>query len=81
MVDVVDTDTRVGFAYRTLPKHRVSGDEAFIIVRAGDQVTLTIRSLTGASETWRWRVVYPLFLAAQSIARCRYLRALRVAAR
>ncbi|WP_228480953.1 DUF1990 family protein [Microbacterium luteum] len=46
VVDVVDTDTRVGFAYRTLPLHPVSGEEAFIIERAGDKVTLTIRSLT-----------------------------------
>lgn len=79
VVDVVDTDTRVGFAYRTLPQHPVSGEEAFIIERAGGTVTLTIRSLTRASETWRWRVVYPLLLAAQVFARRRYLHALHEA--
>ncbi len=81
VVDVVDGDSRVGFAYRTLPGHPVSGEEAFIIEHAGDTVTLTIRSLTRASETWQWRVVYPLLLAAQAIVRRRYLRALREAAR
>lgn len=81
VVDVVDTDTRVGFAYRTLPQHPISGEEAFIIERAGDTVTLTIRSLTRASETWHWRVAYPLLLAAQAVARRRYLRALLSPAR
>lgn len=81
VVDVVDGDSRVGFAYRTLPGHPVSGEEAFIIERVGDTVTLTIRSLTRASETWQWRVVYPLLLAAQAIVRRRYLRALREATR
>ncbi|WES63958.1 DUF1990 domain-containing protein [Microbacter sp. GSS18] len=80
VVDVIETDTRVGFASRTLPQHPVSGEEAFIIERAGDKVTLTIRSLTRASETWRWRVVYPLLLAAQVFARRRYLHALLDAA-
>lgn len=80
VVDVIDTDTRVGFAYRTLPQHPVSGEEAFIIERAGDKVTLTIRSLTRASESWRWRVVYPLLLVAQVFARRRYLHALLRAA-
>lgn len=77
VVHVVDTGIRVGFAYRTLPGHPVSGEEAFVTERAGDTVTLTIRSLTRASETWQWRVVYPLLLAAQAIIHRRYLRALR----
>ncbi len=31
VVDVLETDTQVGFAYRTFPEHPVSGEEAFII--------------------------------------------------
>lgn len=41
------------------------------------KATLTICSLTRASETWQWRATYPLPLAAQAVARRRYLRALR----
>lgn len=78
VVEVVETPKRVGFAYRTLPGHPVSGEEAFIVHRDADTVTLTVRSLTRASETPRWRVVYPALLVAQAVARRRYLRALRV---
>ena len=71
VVDIVDTETRVGFAYRTLPQHPVSGEEEFIVERDGDRVTLTVRSLTRSSETWQWRVLYPLLLVAQAVARRR----------
>lgn len=80
VVEVVETPRRVAFAYRTLPGHPVSGEEAFIVHRDADTVTLTIRSLTRASETPRWRAVYPALLVAQAVARRRYLRALRVRA-
>lgn len=77
VVEVVDADDRAGFAYRTLPGHPVSGEEAFVVARVGAQVTLTIRSLTRAGDTRHWRTAYPLLLVAQAIARRRYLRALR----
>lgn len=80
VVEVVDTPNRVGFAYRTLPGHPVSGEEAFIVHRDAETVTLTIRSLTRASQAPRWRAVYPALLVAQAVARRRYLRALRVRA-
>ncbi|WP_200826271.1 DUF1990 family protein [Microbacterium timonense] len=80
VVEVVDTDDRAGFAYRTLPGHPVSGEEAFIVHRAGGSVELTIRSLTRAATSWRWRAVYPLLLIAQALARYRYMSALRVRA-
>lgn len=76
VVDVVDEVDRVGFAYRTLPQHPVSGEEAFIVTRTGATVALTIRSLTRASETWQWRAIYPVLLVAQAVARHRYLNAL-----
>ena len=77
VVAVVESPDRVGFAYRTLPGHPVSGEEAFVVSRHGDDVRLTIRSLTRAASRQPWRALYPLILIAQQIVRRRYLRALR----
>jgi uncharacterized protein (UPF0548 family) len=77
VVSVIELPDRVGFAYRTLPGHPVSGEEAFVVHRDGEQVRLTIRSLTRAAPQKPWRLMYPLLLVAQQIARRRYLRALR----
>ena len=79
VVAVVDASDRVGFAYRTLPGHPVTGEEAFIVHRDGDSVLLTIRSLTRPGRG-HWRVMYPVLLLAQAVARRRYIRALRVRA-
>lgn len=46
VVTVIRTTDRVGFAYKTLPGHPVSGEEAFIVHRDGDEVRLIVRSLT-----------------------------------
>ncbi|MGA7148988.1 MAG: DUF1990 family protein, partial [Microbacterium sp.] len=62
------------------PGHPVSGEEAFIVHRDGDTVTLTVRSLTRPARELRWRLAYPGLLVAQKVARRRYLRALRVRA-
>jgi uncharacterized protein (UPF0548 family) len=80
VVEVVETPDRVGFAYRTLPGHPISGEEAFIVHRDGETVVLTIRSLTRPAHGPRGRLLYPAFLVAQSVAGRRYLRALRVRA-
>lgn len=77
VVAVVREPDRVGFAYRTLPGHPVSGEEAFIVHRHGDQVYLTVRSLTRAAAQQPWRALFPLLLIAQRMVRKRYLRALR----
>jgi uncharacterized protein (UPF0548 family) len=77
VVFVVEEPGWVGFAYRTLPGHPVSGEEAFVVHRQGEEVRLTIRSLTRAAPQQPWRVLYPLLRIAQRIARRRYLRALR----
>lgn len=74
--DVVAHTDRVGFSYRTLPGHPVSGEEAFIVHRDGDDVTLTIRSLTGPSPRLPWRPLFPVLQLAQLVVRRRYLRAL-----
>ena len=77
VVEVVESATRVGFSYRTLPGHPVSGEEAFIVHRNGDDVVLTIRSLTRPAPEQPWRALFPLLRVAQLVARRRYLRALR----
>ena len=74
---VIEKPTRVGFSYRTRPGHPVAGEEAFIVHRNGDDVFLTIRSLTAPAAKQPWRALYPLLRVAQSVARRRYLRALR----
>lgn len=77
VVAVIQGSDRVGFAYRTLPGHPVSGEEAFIVHRDGDEVWLTLRSLTRAAPQQPWRSLFPLLLLAQRIVRRRYLRSLR----
>ncbi|MGO4533811.1 DUF1990 family protein [Leifsonia sp. 2MCAF36] len=77
VVAVVATDERVGFSYRTLPGHPVSGEEAFVVHRRNDEVRLTVRSLTRAAPQQPWRALFPLLLIAQRVAKRRYLRALR----
>lgn len=76
VVSVIVTTERIGFAYRTLPGHPVSGEEAFIVRRDGDEVVLTVRSLTRPAPQQPWRGLYPLLRIGQLIARRRYLRAL-----
>ena len=77
VVEVVENATRVGFSYRTLPGHPVSGEDAFIVHRNGDDVVLTIRSLTRPAPEQPWRALFPLLRVAQLVARRRHLRALR----
>ena len=76
VVAVVHEPDRAGFAYRTLPGHPVSGEEAFIVHRAGSTVHLTIRSLTRPAPQQPWRLFYPALLVLQKLVRRRYLRAL-----
>ncbi len=76
VVAVVAEPNRVGFAYRTLPGHPVSGEEAFIVHRHGEEVRLTVRSLTRAAPQQPWRALYPLLRIVQLVVRRRYLRSL-----
>ncbi|MFI1239804.1 DUF1990 family protein [Nocardia salmonicida] len=77
VVAVVDTETRCGFAYGTLPGHPVSGEEAFVVHRdSAGTVSLTLRSLTRPAPTGPWRFAFPILLVAQRFYRRRYLRAL-----
>lgn len=77
VVSVVEEQDRVGFAYRTLSGHPVRGEEAFIVHRHGDDVYLTVRSLTRPAPQQPWSTLYPLLLIAQRIARRRYMKSLR----
>ncbi|WP_203138614.1 DUF1990 family protein [Microbacterium sp. JZ31] len=77
VMSVVAEESRVGFSYRTLPGHPVSGEEAFILHRDGEAVHLTVRSLARPAPQGPWRVAFPLLLIVQRIVRRRYLRALR----
>ncbi|WP_461186834.1 DUF1990 family protein [Arthrobacter sp. Z4-13] len=77
VVDVVQEPGRCGFSYRTLPGHPVDGEEAFFVYRRGDEVHLTIRSLTRAAPRQPWRLLFPLILIAQRMVQRRYLRALQ----
>jgi len=74
---VIREPHRVGFSYVGLPGHPVRGEEAFIVHRRGEDVYLTIRSLTAPASRGFWRFVYPMLRAAQLFARRRYWRALR----
>ncbi|MGN6124983.1 MAG: DUF1990 family protein [Humibacter sp.] len=80
VVEVVELPDRVGFTYRTLSGHPISGEEAFIVHRNSGVVTLTIRSLTRPGHQLHWKLLYPTLLIAQTVARRRYLRALRLRA-
>ncbi|WP_455834095.1 DUF1990 family protein [Pseudarthrobacter siccitolerans] len=76
VVDVVRETGRSGFSYRTLPGHPVEGEEAFYVQRRGDDVYLTVRSLTRLASQQPWRLLFPVLLVAQRIVQRRYLRAL-----
>lgn len=77
VTDVVQGPGRAGFSYRTLPGHPVDGEEAFLVQRRGNEVHLTIRSLTRAAPRQPWRLLFPVLLIAQRVVQRRYLRALR----
>nr|WP_245723533.1 DUF1990 family protein [Microbacterium humi] len=68
------------FAYRTLPGHPISGEEAFIVHRNGDSVVLTIRSLTRPADSPVWAPMHPFLRAAQAALRRRYRSALGIEA-
>jgi len=46
VVWTVEQSDRQGFAYGTLPGHPERGEEAFLVERANDSVTLSIRAFS-----------------------------------
>jgi uncharacterized protein (UPF0548 family) len=76
VVYVVDTPSRKGFAYGTLPGHPESGEEAWMLARTDDgSVWLNIRAFSRPSSPMWW-LVYPVLRIAQSVYTRRYERAL-----
>ncbi len=76
VVYVVDTATRKGFAYGTLPGHPESGEEAWMLDRSDDgSVWLTIRAFSRPSSSLWW-AVYPVLRIVQAVYTRRYERAL-----
>ena len=77
VVAIVDEPDRIGYAYGTLEGHPISGEEAFLLSRRDDgSVWFTLRSITRAPTSGRWRVLFPAVLVAQRYYRRRYLKAL-----
>jgi uncharacterized protein (UPF0548 family) len=79
VVEVIQSEYRVGFSYGTLTGHPVCGEEAFIVERnaSGSDARLTLRSFTehGAG---RWALMFPAALIAQRFYRYRYSRCFKL---
>jgi uncharacterized protein (UPF0548 family) len=76
VVGIVDEPRRRGFAYGTLPRHPLRGEEAFLVDwNDDDSVRFTVRSMSAPQHRVGW-LVFPLVLVAQGFFLRRYLRAL-----
>ena len=74
VVWVLDEPDARGFGYGTLPGHPESGEEAFVVVRAGDEVALRVTAysrpgsvltrLAGPVGRWGQRLVVRRYAAA-----------------
>ena len=80
VVAVIDEDDRFGFAYGTLPVHPERGEESFVISRADDVTTFTVRAVSGPVHPLA-RLVPPVADALQDRAAQRYLAAMASAVR
>jgi uncharacterized protein (UPF0548 family) len=76
VVRVVDEPRRRGFAYGTLPRHPLRGEEAFLVeLRDDDAVELVVRAFSRPNGPG-WAVLWPLVALARRVVLRRYLRAL-----
>ena len=76
VVRVVNEPRRRGFAYGTLPRHPLRGEEAFLVEwHDDDNVEFVVRSISKPRfpSGWLW---FPFVLLAQEVFLRRYLRAL-----
>jgi uncharacterized protein (UPF0548 family) len=81
VVYVVDEEDRFGFAYGTLPGHPESGEEAFVVERAGDgEVTFTITAFS-RPQALLTRLGGPVARMVQARTTRRYLEGLVKAAK
>jgi uncharacterized protein (UPF0548 family) len=76
VVWVLDEPDARGFGYGTLPGHPESGEEAFVVRRAREVVTLTV-SAYSRPGTWATRLAGPVGRWGQQVMIGRYARALR----
>jgi uncharacterized protein (UPF0548 family) len=75
VVYVIDESNRCGFAYGTLPGHPESGEEVFLLDRAGDAaITFTVAAFSRPATTLS-KVVGPIGPRVQDFMTTRYLRA------
>jgi uncharacterized protein (UPF0548 family) len=76
IVRVVDEPRRKGFAYGTLPRHPLVGEEAFVVEwRNDDRVEFVVRSFSRPNG-WVWTLLWPVVALARRVILRRYLRAL-----
>jgi uncharacterized protein (UPF0548 family) len=76
VVRVVREPRRRGFAYGTLPRHPLIGEEAFLVEwNADDSVDLVIRSFSRPNG-FGWTLLWPVMQVARQVFLRRYLRAL-----
>lgn len=78
VVDVIDTPTRCGFTYVTLPGHPETGIEQFLAEKQGERITFSVKAISRPSGPAGKiaRVTQPGARLAQSAFTRRYLRAL-----
>ncbi|MFI5657795.1 DUF1990 family protein [Streptomyces sp. NPDC051684] len=80
VVRVVRDDSRIGFAYGTLPGHPERGEEAFLVERAADDIVwFRIRAFSRPGR-WYTRLGGPAARGVQKWMTGRYLRAVADAA-
>ena len=78
VVEVVDRADRFGFVYGTLPIHPEQGEETFVVVRNGDDVSFEITAISRPRHPLA-RVAPPIANLLQRRATMRYLDAMRAA--
>jgi uncharacterized protein (UPF0548 family) len=76
VVGVVDEPRRRGFAYGTLPRHPLRGEEAFLVELDDDgAVELVVRAFSRPNGPG-WTMLWPVVALARRAVLRRYLRAL-----
>jgi uncharacterized protein (UPF0548 family) len=79
VVRVVDEPRRRGFAYGTLPRHPLRGEEAFLVEHRDDgAVELVVRAFSRPNGAG-WTLLWPLVVLARHVILRRYLRVLSAA--
>lgn len=75
VVRVIDEPDRRGFAYGTLPGHPERGEEAFVVERVGEEISLVISAFSRPATVLA-RLGGPVTSKVQALMTQRYLRVL-----